>query len=766
MSVTVSQLRTAGERLGKYEIEKRHAIETENFERAKLKKGFIEDYREQVYRALEIDDLLERKGKLDKNDVPGPPGGRELPPPPVSKAKSPRDPSPVPAHLPHHPSHLPPPRPANSPPKPPPSPPKSPSPPPIKTPSAPLPDLRSSPANVYPSSQVNSPRPNNSPRRSVPNGGVPGSGTPSPGPAYTSPSSAYSAYDERQLPALKHRSSLERSATEPEVGSPPRPRLMGLTEADKKDAALPIEVFGPGIVEKIFSKNFHDKESGLREVQDRMSKYSVENTGVRPDRFVRASSMLLRRALKDKVYSVALEATHTLTQLVKEFFQNHRVSRKEMTGTIERVLPELLTKTCDNATRTQALAVNSILELLKVSHEKNLVNIGLECTRPLTNTVHPRGALCRAQIVDSHLTTVGLINLPKDKDSGFTVRQIVEFGNSAFKHQNNEVRKMGENILLRMYKHFPSAVRRALPLQDELLRKNVLWRNLFDQLEEIDNQREINQSQHSSPSSQRVTSSQPPPQPHVPSTTPSFSSTPNSSSGFSSSSSTSSTGYPTVVPQICITPDEQEVRGRCLSRLNSSNINLRDLEDETPSPIDPEDKTCIFCGIFDPNFSDVGLDLHYWKSCPMLTRCTHCKQVVEIASLTQHLLGECDSTKLYRKCERCSEAIPKNNYSAHVLAKTCTNAKPEPIANHCPLCHENIRPWDHGWREHLMPGPDACSANPRAKQPGSRKTPVSDKSSSPSPVAMGYSASGSARNKAAGSSTPGTPRRSSLRRHR
>lgn len=58
----VTQLRAAGERLGKYELEKRHAIENENFDRAKLKKQLADEYREQVYKALEIEDLLERKG--------------------------------------------------------------------------------------------------------------------------------------------------------------------------------------------------------------------------------------------------------------------------------------------------------------------------------------------------------------------------------------------------------------------------------------------------------------------------------------------------------------------------------------------------------------------------------------------------------------------------------------------------------------------------------------------------------------------------------
>lgn len=36
---------------------------------------------------------------------------------------------------------------------------------------------------------------------------------------------------------------------------------------------------------------------------------------------------------------------------------------------------------------------------------------------------------------------------------------------------------------------------------------------------------------------------------------------------------------------------------------------------------------CIFCGERDESFTEEGLDLHYWKHCPMLTRCDFCKQV-------------------------------------------------------------------------------------------------------------------------------------------
>ena len=48
-----------GERLARYDIEKRQAIEEEDYEKAKLKKQQMQEYRAQTYRQLQQNNLLE-----------------------------------------------------------------------------------------------------------------------------------------------------------------------------------------------------------------------------------------------------------------------------------------------------------------------------------------------------------------------------------------------------------------------------------------------------------------------------------------------------------------------------------------------------------------------------------------------------------------------------------------------------------------------------------------------------------------------------------
>lgn len=55
-------LRSAGEKLGKYDLEKKHAIELEDYEKATHKKKQIEEFRGQIYLQLNIEQLLEVQG--------------------------------------------------------------------------------------------------------------------------------------------------------------------------------------------------------------------------------------------------------------------------------------------------------------------------------------------------------------------------------------------------------------------------------------------------------------------------------------------------------------------------------------------------------------------------------------------------------------------------------------------------------------------------------------------------------------------------------
>lgn len=79
----------------------------------------------------------------------------------------------------------------------------------------------------------------------------------------------------------------------------------------------------------------------------------------------------------------------------------------------------------------------------------------------------------------------------------------------------------------------------------------------------------------------------------------------------------SSTGK-NVQSNFHIIPEERKESD---TNLNERIQELNGYGTEDGEEFHEDDKVCNFCGRADPNFSADTLDLHYWKDCPMLTRC-------------------------------------------------------------------------------------------------------------------------------------------------
>ncbi|KAJ3070955.1 hypothetical protein HDU98_006027 [Podochytrium sp. JEL0797] len=78
-------------------------------------------------------------------------------------------------------------------------------------------------------------------------------------------------------------------------------------------------------------------------------------------------------------------------------------------------------------------------------------------------------------------------------------------------------------------------------------------------------------------------------------------------------------------------------------------------------------RTCIFCNEKNAAFTDENLDIHYWRDCPMLCACPLCHLIVEIPTLTTHMVDECDNKKLVKLCSRCKETVLTSEFQLHLL---------------------------------------------------------------------------------------------------
>ncbi|XP_063975580.1 centrosomal protein of 104 kDa isoform X1 [Diachasmimorpha longicaudata] len=645
LKVAMEILRKAGERLGKYELEKKYAIALEDYDKAKAKKAQAQQYREQVYQSLEVEDLLELNGPLEKNNISTVEGKEATAGDACTSSVSVPEDILSPPRLmvplgregavsPAAPVHQPPVSPLHQKPQ--------------------TPEITESPPNGVIERQNN--RNTGSLRRKAK----------SAGPSLRS---SYEAYEERTIPALRHSHTNEFTrechgdSTDSKVNSK-------LNDREKKQAALPIAVFGMEMVEKFYSKQFTDKEEGLMQLKEELRKFDIQVSKHTPNKTARAAILLLHRALRDKVFSVYSLAAQLIRIFFSEFATD-RVSAAEIARSVDRLLPELLTKSGDTTPRIHNMAVHTILSMADCKCVRELHIIPVHLSRPVSSSTHQRLALSRLEMVEQLILNHG-ISTDKQRHcdccSGLTCRTLSELGSSGLHHPAEAVRKVSERILVLVYKVNPRLVRKQLPPDDDITRRNLLYRQLFHEFDLIDLQRKKELES-------------------VPKTT----ATPTRSKSMDTSGSNASK-----------------------SPKNSPGISTENSTSVT-SPSDSSgdhkgDKLCIFCLSKGQAYSEEGLNIHYWRSCPMLTRCESCKQVVEVSYLNAHLLSECDRRNNYVKCDTCKLAVLETCFEEHSKDDKCT--KPIEGYDRCPLCHSLVN--QNKWREHLM-GENPCTNNPRNK---------------------------------------------------
>lgn len=613
---TISELQKVGEKLGKYEVEKRQAVENEDYDKAKLKKVQMDEYRLQIYKDLNVKDLLETTGsrhpqKIDLEPMRGPTPPRLL-------------------ELPQ----------------------RSPSPPP-RTPY----DERVIPA-------MKSHR------------------APSP----TSPR-ARTPYDERPLPIHKP------SVVEEEPAEPPPDSAGGaitgepepLSEKDMREASAAVDVFGEPLVSKAYSKTWSYREDALLAVYKQMQELPAGNKDDARS-MLRASLFLIKKAIADKVYAVFKAGLMLLKMILTEFINKHKLGKQDTITTVEKTLPPLLHKTGDTAARNRDDAKNFIYEMAEFSNVKPTMVVPHECVKTWKGNPAPRLGQSRTEIVEALYEQLGI----KDSKSGLTTDNIMNFCVVALQHTSADVRQVAERIVKALYKEAGQPVKDYLPPDDEKTRKNTMWRLLFEYFDQVDGKPSKSdikrqKAEEESRKQQEIEGLQ---------------------RQLQQLKDMASGKAP--VDENALKSEPKKGTKKAASKPTTKPKSKTEPEDDTS--VYNMDNICIFCGEKNPSFTEEGLDLHYWKNCPMLKRCANCKQVVEIASYTDHLLTECEAKSNYAKCNRCTEAITKPEHEQHVAEKSCNAAKPG--MNHCPLCHQNHVAGEDGWKSHLM-AKDGCKQNPR-----------------------------------------------------
>lgn len=350
------------------------------------------------------------------------------------------------------------------------------------------------------------------------------------------------------------------------------------------------------------------------------------------NKIARSATLLLHRAVRDAVFSVFNHAAESVRALFMDFAPN-RVSASEIARCVDRLLPELLAKSGDPSPRIHTLAQHTILCIASCPEVQMQNLVAPPMSRSISSATHPRLALSRLQMLEQLVLSQGIST---DKQSGLTCRVLTECGCSGLHHPAEPVRKVAERILLLVYMVNPRLVRKQLPPDDDITRRNLLYRQLFTEFDKIDAERRRefldsnrrSQTQQSSPTQQS-------PRLNETMNSQRTKSVPNENSAkFVNEETNSGTASPRR--NGCSKSGATVSNGKQLldAKMQNQSSNSTSFDESVG------ENRCPFCDWTCTGDLADQLDKHYWKACPLLTKCPQCSQVLEVAALNVHLLGK------------------------------------------------------------------------------------------------------------------------------
>ncbi|XP_066126721.1 centrosomal protein of 104 kDa [Saccopteryx bilineata] len=528
-------------------------------------------------------------------------------------------------------------------------------------------------------------------------------------------------YDERPLPAMHKQPgavAMEPEKSDTDVSEDPKGATVGepepLTEKALREASSTIDVLGESVVAGAYSKMWSSREDALLALCKQLMDMPVGTPKEALRSTLRAAVFLTRRSIRDIVTPVFQASLKLLKMIITQYIPKHKLSKLETTHCVERTIPVLLTRTGDSSARLRTMASNFIQEMALFKEVKSLQMIPSYLVQPLKANASAHLAMSQMDLLARLLKDLGTDN------TGFTVDSVMKFAVRALEHRVYEVRETAVRVVLDMYRRHRASVLEYLPPDDSTTRRNILYKTIFEGFAKIDGR----------PTDVEVRAQK--------------------KAATEEAEKQKKEEIKVLQGQLAALKEMQakvqvdrvqEKEGEATAAECPETCGRRAAAASSPEV--PEnhclDNLCIFCGERSASFTEEGLDLHYWKQCLMLTRCYHCRQVVEISSLTEHLLTECDKKDAFGKCHRCSEAVLKEELPRHIKVKDCNPAKPEKLASRCPLCHENFAPGEEAWKAHLM-GPAGCTMNLRRthvlhKAPSQGKGPAVAKSGASGPKA-------------------------------
>jgi len=691
----ISDLHKVGQKLGKFEVEKRRAVELEDFDTAKKKKLQSDEYRVHVYKQLDIYDLLQipkfEKDQVLQNitNVPKQPS--------TVQTLSPKIDSSITTNTKSEPEEV--------------------RLPPINT-SSTINNI-----NHYSHASTTTAR---SPRQQAEENMSSVEAMPEINVSATYDideclSQSQNKNDERPLPSLNNRKSqgvIEEQENENDTHN--ETELPLLNEKEEREAELIIDIFGMNVAQQLYSKSWKHRQTSLTSLADEL-KHSTEVTEEQPAKSVsRAVLAVLKKSLNDQVFVVLNESTTLLKTLLQNYIPEKSLGKAEVTFVLDKLLPILMKRLGDSATRTRNLASDVIIDIANSKEIKNCSSIPNIVSQPIKAKKQAPWRLLKSQI---ELMQKLIKDLGMNKPGGFSTENVMKVLLLGLEHPHNDVRDAALSCIVDVYKIVKEPLKSYFPPDDANTRKNPLYTKLFDSLDRADGKMteserkaaaKKNKEDAEKSKMEEVKALQAQLQEMRSLAKAQVQENENEASPSTREENNNTKNNNGTKPTKTDLDKNSKKKSLVASRISIRPISQRHKDSEEVL----EEDMCIFCGERNEKFSNDGvLDIHYWKSCPLLQRCAGCSQVVEICSLSDHLLNECDVQQNYTQCNKCGLAILKTQAQQHKKSPTCKVPSNSSKLT-CPLCFIHVQDTEEHWKTHLV---EKCKVNLQRLKKGVKK---------------------------------------------
>ncbi|KAL9538036.1 hypothetical protein MBANPS3_011250 [Mucor bainieri] len=469
---------------------------------------------------------------------------------------------------------------------------------------------------------------------------------------------------------------------------------------------LPIEIFGEDTVACVLSIKAVCRKRGLTQIEQHMIQQTASQD------VVHATLLMMQEAVMDSREAIVCQAMDV-------WHQTHHMGELADISYMERAFGGLLKRTSDSNVNIRQTATELVLVL--VQDYPSLLQ--LYVCKPERIIHNHKEAKARVQLVE---TTVSKLQVSLQDAMSFVVVYL--------KHVHEDVRQAAVKLLVAIADQFgfhrvstyideslkvslADSVKKLVDKEPSTFKKGSVTKETLTELRALtvapSQQPEkktltrVKKSAISSTSSASNKRSTP---------TNTNSSTKAAAAASKKQTATRSTAKSTTTT--ATTPRERQKEKSVSSPAVAQQKPKQQAQQQQPAQEEElnENSVCIFCDEVNPEFNEDTLIKHYYNTCPVLTNCPMCQIITEIPTLNEHMLEDCERRHLIKKCTRCSQAIPVEQWLQHTLKQTCSDQV------QCPLCLIAIEPatTDEGWKLHLMTG-EGCPKLKQSRSPNKKK---------------------------------------------